>query len=439
MLEEKFGQTLFHYLDALRAKHWLVGFSGGLDSTVLLFLLHRFNQRHPELKLDISCVHVNHGLSIHANDWQSHCQAFCHHLGIPFVAKTIELDVNRRGNLEQRAREARYQAISDVSSKNTVLFLGHHLDDQAETLLFRLARGAGPSGLSSMAPWSETSSGVKFRPLLAVSKQELDAFAVENNLTWINDESNEEDEFDRNFIRNQLIPLATERWPSFAHNLARSAALCAEQQQLLDEQCEQHLRAVSEGETLNITLLRGFSSAWQSQILRRWLMLKNVPMPSVAQLAQLKDQILNAKEDSVPTINIDGRCISRFQDRLYLYQQKSINKVAANVWDTHVDSELSFNHQHFKLEQCGEFEPGFYLQGPSIDVSVGGFSRRFKPYDSQVSKPLNQWFKLWKVPPWERHLVPIFSQDNEVLQVGEKVSHQKAAKVAASKYKIVFI
>lgn len=436
MLDEKFTQTLFNHLGLFRAKPVLVGFSGGLDSTVLVFLLHRFKQAHPELRLSFSCVHVNHGLSPNANAWQTHCQTFCDALCIPLNIRTLELGVDASGNLEQRARDARYRAIAEVSPDDSILVLGHHLDDQAETLLFRLARGAGPKGLSAMSMISKGLSGVKFRPLLDVSKAELEAFAVAHNLSWIEDESNEHDDFDRNFIRNQLIPLASTRWPGFAKNLARSADLCHQQQQLLDEQCQQHLASIRSGETLNISLLGAFTSAWQNQILRMWLMEKNLPMPSVAQMTQLKEQILFAKDDRVPRLLIGGQCVSRYQDKLYVYAPHQVTQFENRQWDLNSIATLTVHEQSYTLEKCAEGEPGFCLQQVPVTVSFGGFGRRFKPFDSQMSKPLNQWFKSWKMPPWQRPYTPIFCFGDHIVQVGNKVIDEKATKGAACRYKI---
>ena len=197
--------------DALLADDWqqslanyntlFVGFSGGLDSTVLMHCM----ASHPALVAKLRAVHVHHGLSVNATAWQAHCQQFCDALGIQLMV--LKVTCNNRANIEESAREARYAAFSSLLSDNDCLLLAHHCDDQAETLLLQLLRGAGIDGLAAMPSVNNLSKGQLVRPFLQHSRQRLEAYAHQHRLAWINDESNQNSDFSRNYLRNEIMPL----------------------------------------------------------------------------------------------------------------------------------------------------------------------------------------------------------------------------------------
>ncbi|HCC7937922.1 TPA: tRNA lysidine(34) synthetase TilS, partial [Klebsiella pneumoniae] len=207
----------------------LVAFSGGLDSTVLLHQLVLLREQDPSLTL--RAVHVHHGLSAHADDWVAHCRQICQQWQVPLVVHRVTL---ARGGLgvEAHARAARYQAFQDTLNAGEVLVTAQHQDDQCETLLLALKRGSGPTGLSAMAPSSAFAGSRLLRPLLNETRESLRQWALAHQLSWIEDESNQDDTYDRNFLRLRVIPVLRERWPHFSEAVARSASLCAEQEQL---------------------------------------------------------------------------------------------------------------------------------------------------------------------------------------------------------------
>lgn len=213
------------------AKTWRIAFSGGLDSTVLLHLLvHLAKTEHlPQLK----AIHVHHGLQAAADAWPEHCQAVCDALGVPL--QVVRVQVQPGASLERAARDARHGAFIEVTQANELLLTAQHRDDQAETLLFRLLRGAGVRGLSGMPRQRALGTGHLLRPLLDVSRAELEAYATEHQLSWIEDPSNQDRQFSRNYLRHQVFPVLTERWPQAAATMARSAAHLSEAQALLDE------------------------------------------------------------------------------------------------------------------------------------------------------------------------------------------------------------
>jgi tRNA(Ile)-lysidine synthase len=257
------------------AATWRIAFSGGLDSTVLLHLLAHLakTQSLPAL----SAIHVHHGLQAAADAWPDHCQSVCDGLGVPL--QVVRVQVQPGASLERAAREARYGAFIEATQANDVLLTAQHRDDQAETLLFRLLRGAGVRGLAGMPRQRPLGKGQLLRPLLDVTRAELEAYAVEHRLNWIEDPSNQDRQFSRNYLRHQVFPTLTQRWPQAVATIARSAAHLSEAQGLLDELAHMdlaHARAVGEFDwlglpSLELTWLVTLSAARQRNALSHWL------------------------------------------------------------------------------------------------------------------------------------------------------------------------
>ncbi|BCX66485.1 tRNA lysidine(34) synthetase TilS [Pseudomonas izuensis] len=257
------------------ATTWHIAFSGGLDSTVLLHLLAHLAkaQSLPALR----AIHVHHGLQAVADAWPEHCRAMCEALGVPL--QVVRVQVQPGASLERAARDARYAALSEVTRANEVLLTAQHLDDQAETLLFRLLRGAGVRGLSGMPRQRPLGEGYLLRPLLDATRAELEAYAAEHQLSWIEDPSNQDRQFSRNYLRHQVFPVLTSRWPQAMATMARSAAHLSEAQGLLDELAQIdlcHARTCSEFDwlglpSLELASLVKLSVARQRNALSHWL------------------------------------------------------------------------------------------------------------------------------------------------------------------------
>jgi tRNA(Ile)-lysidine synthase len=267
---------LLRNLSAWRnAPAWHIAFSGGLDSTVLLHLLAHLAKS--ESLPALNAIHVHHGLQAAADAWPDHCRAVCTALGVPL--QVVRVQVQPGASLERAAREARYQAFNQALQANEVLLTAQHRDDQAETLLFRLLRGAGVRGLSGMPHQRPLGEGHLFRPLLDVTRAQLEAYASEHDLSWIEDPSNQDRQYSRNYLRHQVFPELTRRWPQALATMARSAAHLSEAQGLLVELAEldlQQARSVSEFDwlglpSLALAPLARLSDARQCNALSHWL------------------------------------------------------------------------------------------------------------------------------------------------------------------------
>lgn len=254
-----------------QASCWCVALSGGLDSTVLLHLL----AQNPAVPL--RAIHIHHGLQAAADAWPAHCQRLCDSLGVPL--QVIHVQVPPGASLEQGARDARYAALAEALRPGELLLTGQHRDDQAETVLFRLLRGAGLRGLTAMPAQRPLGRGTLFRPLLDTSRDELLAYATAHGLQWVEDPSNRDASLSRNYLRHHVVPLLTQRWPQAVRSLTRSAAHLAEAQGLLDEVAQQDLALAATPEpfdwlgcpSLDLAVLRQLSPARQRNALQYWL------------------------------------------------------------------------------------------------------------------------------------------------------------------------
>ncbi|NQD73248.1 tRNA lysidine(34) synthetase TilS [Pseudomonas sp. CM27] len=296
----------------LNAPAWYIAFSGGLDSTVLLHLLAHHGRSHatPPLR----ALHIHHGLQPAADAWPAHCQAICDSLGI--VLQVIHVQVSPGASLEQAARNARYAAFKQVLGPGDILFTGQHRDDQAETLLFRLLRGAGLRGLSAMPGQRPLGQGTLVRPLLAIPRQQLHDYALTHGLRWIEDPSNSDTAFARNYLRGEVFPVLQQRWPQAGQNLARCAEHLGEALGLLDEVASSDLAKAGEGaapawaglDSLDLATLGALSPARQRNALQYWLN-SRTRLPDARHWAGW-DDLRDAAEDAQPVWRLaDGRLL----------------------------------------------------------------------------------------------------------------------------------
>ncbi|CAK8737632.1 tRNA(Ile)-lysidine synthase [Sodalis praecaptivus] len=327
MKPDAVGQALRRRVAARVAPYraLLLAFSGGLDSTVLLDALTAL--RDGDDALDgadapaLRAVHVHHGLSRHADRWAAHCAHECRRRDVAFSTAHVVLDGTPEG-LEAAARSARYQALAATLGDGEVLLTAQHQDDQAETLLLALKRGSGPAGLAAMAADAPFRGRRLVRPLLECGRAELEAYARARGLRWIEDDSNSDLRFDRNFLRLRILPPLQQRWPQFAAAAARSAQLCAEQERLLDELLAETLEALTLPDgSLRLTALTAMSDIRRAAVLRRWLASRGVRMPSRQQLARLWQEVALSRRDAVAQMQLDDRQVRRFRDRLYVLPQ----------------------------------------------------------------------------------------------------------------------
>ena len=397
----------------------VVAYSGGVDSHVLLHALWSLREQG-QLTQSIQAIHIHHGLSPNADDWLTHCQRVCEQLNISFVGHKVKLAKGKRQSLEAVAREARYQQLYALAPPGSCILLGQHQDDQLETVLLQLKRGAGPKGLAAMAVQSEINLPAPvaktlqlLRPLLTVSRQQILAYAGQHQLQWIEDESNHNQDFERNFLRHEIVPVLVQKWPQIATTVARSAVLCAEQQALLDEVSADKLRLLqSDDKTLNIAGLAALSEPWRHQVLRLWLQQQGLQSPSLAVLQRLKPELFDARQDANPVIQWGQWQFRRFNGQLYLLAIEPELKPVDILWQGQALlslpmalGQLHFNRLRAKVPAMSVDNHLLLPANAAISLHSGDFAERFHPMGSSHSKPLKQWFKQWQLPPWQRDKV----------------------------------
>ncbi len=395
-------------------RYW-VAYSGGCDSTVLL---HALAALQDQLPVEVRALHVNHHLHPAAPQWAEHCHRVCEALDIPLYEINVDARGSKGESPEAAAREARYRIFTEMLQEGDGLLLAHHRDDQAETLLLQLLRGSGPRGLAAMPSQRPLGAGWLGRPLLGFTREALCQYAGAEGLAWIDDPSNFDTEYDRNFLRQEIMPLLQQRWPSAASTLARAAGHQAESVELLHQLAEadgQHC-AGSRAETLRIEPLTQLTPERQRNLLRYWIdSVNHLPLPDQQRLHRILDEVIPAAEDAQPCIAWPGGQVRRYAGLLYLLAADPQPLVGPLHWDLTGTLELDDGRQLHAVTTRGKGLQ-MELQGNS------GISVRFRQ-GGEVCRPagrghqheLKKLFQEWGVPPWERPRVPL-------LYVGEDIA-----------------
>lgn len=297
-------------------KHLWVAYSGGLDSHVLLDLTVQAFANHPDYQ--VGAVHVHHGLSVHADDWVQHCEAVCAGLQVPLTVLWVDAAAQDGQSPEEAARDARLLAWKNFLRKDECLILAHHGSDQAETILLRLFRGAGPLGLSGMLEKTEFGEGELIRPLLQIPKEEINAYAHQRQLHWIEDESNQNTRFDRNFLRHEVLPLLVARWPRVLRSVTRSGELCLETSTAIQVLSANDLLGVKgkSDSTLSTAGLLKLEEARRRGVIRLWLQMQGYSLPSRDHMERIDREVLKAKPGAKPRLKISDYEIRRMKDDL---------------------------------------------------------------------------------------------------------------------------
>jgi tRNA(Ile)-lysidine synthase len=293
----------------------LVGLSGGVDSVVLLHHLHQLSSR---FDWQLSALHIHHGISPNADTWAAFCADFCATLGVKLHIERVNITPLRSEHgVEAAARHLRRAAFARY--KCDFVALAHHADDQAETVLLQLLRGAGVRGASAMGDIGKgegrREKGHIVRPLLTTSRAEIVAYARAHQLRWIEDESNQDDHYPRNFLRQHITPRLAEKFPAYRQTLARSAQHFAEASQLLDELAQ--LDAGETNSTLAIARLQTLNPARAKNLLRYFLDQHGAPMPQTVQLDEMLHQLLTARQDAAVCVEYGDWQVRRYQSKLY--------------------------------------------------------------------------------------------------------------------------
>ncbi len=410
------------------AGRWCVAFSGGPDSTVLLHLIHCWCEAHSDVAPPLIAVHVNHGMQASADDWQAHCEVFCGSLDIPIIVSRVEVENLGQGS-ESAARKARYGVFEAEIGEQDVLFMGHHLDDQVETFFLRLLRGAGLSGLSAMPARRGLGGGELVRPLIKTERRVLQAYASDQALRSIDDPSNTDTSIDRNYLREEVLPLLAARWDGYRHTIVRAADHAATSQVLLDE-ClpapETVFSVMGDPGVEQGELLQGQGPvATESEIegamikLRKWLRSGGLPMPPLMLLQEFLRQLCEGTAGSSPRLECSSYILQRYQDRVYLLPDFTA--------DPGEGQPVAFNFAEINdVPGVGEVSivaaraEGILLgEDDKLELRWRRGGERCRPSGRPYNQRLKKLLQELAVPPWWRDRIPLLYLHDELLAVGD--------------------
>lgn len=388
------------------AESYLVAYSGGVDSTVLLHALASLQDR---FTAKLKAVHINHGLQPEADNWAEHCADFCTEYGIEYHIFEVEVDRNI-SSLEAAAREARYAAFSRLMEKGDILFSAHHLNDQAETMLLNMMRGSGLHGLAGMPRLRKFSLGLLFRPLLSNSRADLEAYAEQHGLLWVEDPTNAGTDFDRNYLRHNVLPMLEERWPAAIARIANSAALAGEAASLLDDEATTRLKPmiVSAGR-INLTKLMQQPPKWHIPLLRHWLLLSKAPPLPGRQIIEFIRQ-LGAAPDKQPAVEWHGWHLRRFSNVLYLGRQlQEIDPNYVETWDGNAPLKLPGNLGRLRLREGMGLDLKVRFRREGDVMRFHGQQKTLKPIMHDLA-----------IPPWLRGHIPLVICNHRVVSIADR-------------------
>ena len=415
-------QRLLETLSALSVpSRYCVAYSGGRDSHVLLDAMAGLRDRLPA---PVAALHVDHGLQPGSGQWAGHCERVCRQLGLSLRVLSLQLEQVPGRSLEELARQARYRALARAMRSGEMLLTAHHQEDQAETVLLQLLRGAGPAGLAAMPRVTAFGPGRHLRPLLEEPAAELAAYAARRRLAWVEDPSNRETGFDRNYLRREVMPLLRQRWPALGRTLSRSARHCAEVQGLVDGFAAADLARLQDPDSgaLSLPGLAALAPDRARALLRAWIRKSGFRLPDTARLERIRLEMTGAGKDRNPLVHWPGAEVRRYRERLYLMPPlPPIDRGLALAWEgtgmlqlpaglgrlraTPGDGGLARRHW-----EGGRVEVRFQHQGERLRLPGRAGSRRFSHFCQQHA-----------IPPWQRPRLPLVFIDGHLAAVADLV------------------
>ena len=413
MLLTKFQAQIDKY--ASTQKQFLIGFSGGLDSTALLLLFTKLRENRPHLQM--RAIHIHHGLSANADSWTEHCKQICEQLNVPLIIEKVRVDTCN--GIEAGAREARYKAISQHILPDEILATAHHLQDQTETFFLALKRGSGLQGLGAMQLQSTVYNLPVFRPLLHFTRPELEQFVQATKLDWVEDESNRDSRYERNFLRNEILPELRQRWAHFDLAVQRSAQHCFEQQQLINELLADEFAQNFDktDRSFSIQQFAQYSATKQKALLRLWLNEWQLPMPSLVQLEQIIQDVIFARSDSNPLFQLGEKVVRRHQQKLYLTPQFtdiSTHKVDIKIGETVCLPDnlgtLTLTQQADKLLVQWKNKQIVTQTLPFTNSPIQirfSYSSKIRLTEKSANKEMKKIWQHFNVPVWQRQRIPL--------------------------------
>ncbi len=407
--------------------HVYIAYSGGVDSQVLLHVASEWAEQHA---FNVTALHVNHGLSPRADEWQDFCTQQCETLGLPLLCKSVDLGDPAGSGLEQRAREARYAWFETLLGTEDVLMTAHHAEDQAETFVLRALRGSGVRGLAAIPAARSQGGGCVIRPFLSQSKADLQAYAKSFGLGWIEDESNASRRFDRNFVRHEVLPVLATRWPQVSRQLARSAQNCRDDLVLLDELAAQDVKTCQlDAEPLFFEVLlpldlAGFtmlSFARQRNVLQyllRPLLIYPVPFEQMNEWLRQLNQI---EPGANSELKLPGLCLTLHDEALHFSRCPAGKAMPVSLeWRTSTPLLIDAYAYELRLvvqasAPVAEVKTLAFEPGETVCVHWRQGGERVQRPGEEFSRSLKKLYQEKKLAPWLRRVMPLISLEGYIV------------------------
>ena len=393
----------------------LLGLSGGMDSVVLLDIFCRLRG---DLNFALQVAYVNHGISPHASEWGAFCESLCRKRGLPLEIIEVDIASHRHLGLEGAARQARYEALAACAAD--VIVVAQHQDDQAETLLLQLMRGAGAKGLGGMLP-ERGMPGSKtrlLRPLLDIPREDIERYARESLLEWVEDESNADVRLKRNFLRARVLPALEEGFPGARAAIARSAANLAEASLLLDQLAGEDRQRLQADGGLSIAGLLALGDARARNVLRHWGEQQGLDWPGNSRLKELLRQLAGSRPDARTDVAVGAWSFRVYRGNLYL--QPVVHSHMAGVTDWQGEAVLALpalGGQVRFMTANGQGISASMLEGQAVTLRSRQGGERLQPDCARPRRTLRNLFQEQGVPPWQRDRLPFVYCNDQLIAV----------------------
>lgn len=401
-----------------RATSFVVAYSGGCDSHVLLHALHTLAPAR------LRAIHVNHQLQPAAGAWSVHCAQVCAGLQIPLQIETIDVVRSGEESVEAAARRQRYQRLLAHVGADDVLVTAHHEDDQAETVLLQLLRGAGAHGLAAMSALQPFGTSRHARPLLGFSREVLAAYARAQNLSWIDDTSNRDEHMSRNFLRAQVLPLLETRWPAAARTIARTAAHSGDIAVMLDEIGDHDLARCVDRDTqhLSIDALRTLSAPRQRNLVRHWIRRHGFRAPSAQHLEQILQMARQETDSGLACVDWPEAEVHRYRDALIVRARTPApDSGMALPWQPPQAIDVPGTGWRLRaIETTGEGVSRARLAQAPVTVRLRQGGERCQLAGHAQHHQLKKLLQEAGVPPWERERLPLIYVGDELAAIGDR-------------------
>ncbi len=416
---DKVADALAQSLGEADELDYCVAYSGGLDSTVLLYAMKTLAEAGRARS--VRAAHVDHGLHELSGQWAAHCRRQADEWDIPLIVRSADIHPVAGESIEALAREARYRLLAQALNADEVLLTAHQQDDQMETMLLQLLRGSGVRGLSGIVRRARFGPGWHVRPMLDFPRAALSAYASGAGLSALTDLSNQDHRFDRNFLRHRVLPVLTSRWPGAGASLSRSAHHCAEAAALLDDLAELDAGGLAQDRPLPLQALEKLSPVRQKNLLRFWIRRLGLPLPSTRKLTSLREQLTCASPDAMPSVSWPGAQVRRYRNGIYFFRPlPPDSRRPRGVWDLSAGFQLGAGWGSLRVEDAPGEGMSPQKVGRRLDVRFRTGGERLLLPGRRERKQLKKLFQEAGIVPWMRSRVPLLYKGDQLVAVGDR-------------------